>query len=140
MREAMAFATPRSWAMMSRVVADNVEPEIEYETYSGIVGEAAAAEYTGFQKYYRDLPNLDQVLISPKTTKVPKEPGTLYALATGLALRATADNFDRVLQYLERIPKEFQVLTVRDANMRTPDISFTTAFTTWAVNNSDLIA
>lgn len=140
MREATAFATPRTWQIMSEFVADGIETDIEYETYIGIIGEAAAAEFTGFQKYYRSLPNLDQVLMNPKTAKVPSEPATLYALSTGLAARATPDNMERVIQYIERIPKEFQVLTVRDCTLRNQDNAFTQAFNNWSVANADLIS
>jgi adenylate kinase len=140
MREATAFATPRTWALMSRYVHDGVEPDLEYETYCGIVGEAAAAEFTGFQKYYRQLPNLDQVLMNPKTAKVPEEPATLYALSTGLAARATPDNMERVVQYIERIPKEFQVLTIRDCTLRNQENAYSTAFNKWSVANADLIS
>jgi hypothetical protein len=140
MREATAFATPRTWQIMSEFVTDGIEPEIEYETYIGIIGEAAAAEFVGFQKYYRSLPNLDQVLMNPKTSKVPTEPATLYALATGLAARATLDNMERVVQYIERVPKEFQVLTIRDCTLRNQDLAFTKAFNNWSVQNADLIS
>jgi hypothetical protein len=140
MREATAFATPRTWQIMSEFVTDGIEPEIEYETYTGIIGEAAAAEFVGFQKYYRSLPNLDQVLMNPKTSKVPTEPATLYALATGLAARATLDNMERVVQYIERVPKEFQVLTIRDCTLRNQDLAFTKAFNNWSVKNADLIS
>ncbi len=140
MREATAFATPRTWQIMSEFVTDGIEAEIEYETYQGIIGEAAAAEFVGFQKYYRSLPNLDQVLMNPKTAKVPTEPATLYALSTGLAARATPDNMERVIQYIERIPKEFQVLTVRDCTLRNQENAFTKAFNNWSVQNADLIS
>lgn len=140
LREATSFATPRTWSIMSRFVHDGIEGEIEYETYSGIVGEAAAAEFTGFQKYYRALPNLDQILMNPKSGKVPTEPATLYALATGLAARATPDNMERVVQYIERIPKEFQVLTIRDATLRNQENAYSKAFNRWSVENADLIS
>lgn len=140
MREATAFATPRTWEAMSKYAHIGVNAEIEYDTYVGIVGEAAAAEFTGFQKYYRSLPNLDHVLMNPKTAPIPTEPATLYALSTGLALRATPDNMERVLQYIDRIGKEFQVLTIRDATIRNAENAYTKAFTTWSVKNADLIA
>ncbi|MBM6672193.1 MoxR family ATPase, partial [Phocaeicola coprophilus] len=89
-----------------------------YELYSGIVGEGAAAEFTGYLKYYRNLPNLDALLMDPKKAKVPEEPATLYALSTGLATKATPDNMERVVQYALRMPAEFQVLLMKDAIVR----------------------
>lgn len=140
MREATAFATPRTWQMMSDYQHIGVDPSIEYELYSGIVGEGAAAEFVGFQKYYRSLPNIDALLMNPKTAPVPTEPATLYALATALASRATPDNFERVIQYVDRIPKEFAVLTVRDSTLRDQKNGYTKAFNVWSSKNVDLIA
>ena len=95
MREATAFATPRTWEMMSDyLVTDCVPREIEYEVITGIVGEAAAAEFTAFQQHYRDLPDIDACLNNPTKAKVPKEPPTLYALATAMACKAALTTWD----------------------------------------------
>lgn len=118
LKDAQAFATPRSWEFMSRVVQQQPSPDIEYELYSGIVGEGCAAEFMGYLKYYRNLPNLDALLMAPDKAKVPEEPAVLYALSTGLAAKATMDNMDRVVKYALRMPAEFQVLLVKDAVTR----------------------
>lgn len=139
LKDAQAFATPRSWEFMSRVVQQKPNPEIEYELYSGIVGEGCAAEFMGYLKYYRDLPNLDALLMNPGKAKVPEEPATLYALATGLATKATTDNIERVVQYALRLPAEFQVLLMKDAIVRDNSLTNTKAFNEWAIKNADVM-
>lgn len=139
LKDAQAFATPRSWHFLSKVVGQNPPSEIEYELYSGIVGEGAAAEFMGYLKYYRNLPNLDALLMDPKKAKVPEEPATLYALATGLATKATQDNMERVVQYALRMPAEFQVLLMKDAIVRDTSLTNTKAFNEWAVKNADVM-
>ncbi len=139
LKDAQAFATPRSWEFLSRAVNQKPPAEIEYELYSGIVGEGSAAEFMGYLKYYRDLPNLDSLLMNPDKAKVPEEPATLYALATGLAAKANEDNFERVCKYAARIPPEFQVLLMKDAIVRDNKLTNTKAFTAWAVKNSDVM-
>lgn len=139
LKDAQAFATPRSWEFLSNVLEQQPDPEIEYELYSGIVGEGAAAEFMGYLKYYRNLPNLDALLLNPKKAEVPTEPAVLYALATGLAAKATPDNFERVLEYADRIPAEFQVLLVKDAVTRNCELTNEKAFTQWALKNSDVL-
>lgn len=139
LKNATAFATPRSWHFLSKVVAKGPPAEIEYELYSGIVGEGAAAEFTGYLKYYRNLPNLDALLMDPKKAKVPEEPATLYALSTGLATKATPDNMERVVQYALRMPAEFQVLLMKDAIVRDSALTNTKAFNEWAVRNADVM-
>lgn len=138
-KDAQAFATPRSWEFMSRVVKKQPSPDIEYELYSGIVGEGCAAEFMGYLKYYRNLPNLDALLMSPDKAAVPTEPAVLYALSTGLASKATKDNMDRVVKYALRMPPEFQVLLVKDAIVRDNQLTNTKAFNEWASKNSNIL-
>lgn len=139
LHDGKAFATPRSWAFLSRAVQAQPSPEIEYEMYSGIVGEGCAAEFMGYLKYYRDLPNLDALLMNPLKAPVPTEPATLYALATGIATKATPDNYERVIQYALRMPPEFQVLLVKDSIVRDPQLTNTKSFNEWAVKNADIL-
>lgn len=139
LKDAQAFATPRSWEFMSKVIQTKPSSQIEYELYSGIVGEGAAAEFMGYLKYYRDLPDLDALLMAPDKAKVPTEPATLYALATGLAAKATQDSMERVVKYTLRMPAEFQVLLMKDAVVRDGKLVQTKSFNEWAIKNRDVM-
>ena len=139
MKDAQAFATPRSWEFLSKIVQQKPSSDIEYELYTGIVGEGSAAEFMGYLKYYRDLPNLDALLMNPGAAKVPEEPATLYALSTGLATKATQDNMERVVKYALRLPAEFQVLLMKDAIARDNDLTQTKPFNEWAIKNAEVM-
>lgn len=139
LKDAQAFATPRSWEFLSKVVQQKPSSDVEYELYTGVVGEGAAAEFMGYLKYYRDLPNLDALLMNPGAAKVPEEPATLYALATGLATKATQDNMERVVKYALRMPAEFQVLLMKDAIIRDSELTQTKSFNDWAIKNADVM-
>lgn len=139
LRDANAFGTPRSIEFLSRIVSQKPPPEIEYETYSGIVGEGIAAEFMGYLKYYRNLPNMDALLMNPDKTEVPTEPAVLYALSTGLAAKATPDNMERVVKYALRMPAEFQALLMKDASIRDRKLCDTRDFTKWAMANADVL-
>lgn len=134
-----AFATPRSWEAVSKVMKMKPNPNSEYEMYSGIIGEGAAIEFIGFLKYERELPNLDALLLNPKGTPVPTNPATLYALSTGLAAKTTKGCFDGVMIYADRMPKEFQVLLIKDIMARDATLASTKTFTKWATENSDVL-
>jgi hypothetical protein len=82
---------------------------------------------------------LDALLLNPKGTPVPTNPATLYALATGLAAKATKGSFDGIMLYADRMPKEFQVLMVKDITKRTLALAQTRTFTKWAIENSDIL-
>jgi len=132
-------ATPRSWVEGVSDVLGTVPAEAEYECFKGAVGEGAAAEFVGFMRIYRKLPNPDAILLNPKTADVPTDPATLYALSGALAERATESNFDRVCTYTERMPPEFSVLAVSYAARKNPDLSNTQAFTKWAMAHQDVL-
>jgi hypothetical protein len=131
--------TPRSWVEGVSAVLGVVPAEAEFECFKGAVGEGAAAEFTGFLRIYRKLPNPDAVLLDPKGSAVPSDPATLYALSGALAARATDSNLDRVVEYVSRMPPEFSVLTITMALRRDNALAATAAFTTWATANADVL-
>jgi hypothetical protein len=103
------------------------------------VGEGAAAELTGFLNVYRQLPSIDNILLNPKKAKVPEEPAALFAVSAALARKSTEANFDRVMQYADRIPKEWAVYCVKDATGRDERLCDTPAFIKWAADNADIM-
>ncbi len=127
--------TPRSWTEGVSAILGAVAPEVEYECFKGAVGEGAAAEFVGFMKICRKLPNVDNILMNPDKGEVPTDPATLYALSGSIAARASDANFDRVITYCNRMPPEFGVLAVSYATRKNPDLASTQAFTNWAVAN-----
>lgn len=131
--------TPRSWVEGVSAVLGVVPPEAEYECIKGAIGEGAAAEFMGFLRIYRDLPDIDTIIAKPDTTGVPTDPATLYALAGALAHKVTVDNFDRIMRYVRRMPPEFSVLVVKQALERVPEITDTETFEDWAVTHQDVL-
>lgn len=132
-------ATPRSWVEGVSDVLGVVSPDAEYECFKGAVGEGAAAEFVGFTRIFRKLPNPDAILMNPTTANVPTDPATLYALSGALAERATEANLERVCQYVERMPPEFSVLSISYAARKNPDLANTQAFTNWCVKHQDVL-
>jgi hypothetical protein len=132
-------ATPRSWVEGVSDALGIVPPEAEFETFKGAVGEGAAAEFVGFVKIFRKLPNPDGILLNPQTADVPSDPATLYALSGSLAERASPANFDRVCTYAERMGGDFSVLTISYAARKKPELASTQAFTKWAVSHQDVL-
>jgi hypothetical protein len=131
--------TPRSWCEGVSPLVNNVDPELEYELYKGAVGEGAAAEFTGFMKVYRKMPDPDMVLMHPDSYDVPTDPATLYGLSGALAQRASEGNFDRVIKAVSRMPKEFSVLAVSIAVRQKDELTDTAAFTKWIIDHKDVM-
>ena len=135
-----SFPTPRSWFFANQVLGSKLEPNVEFELLKGTVGEGAAGECMAFMRIVRDLPNIDQILIDPDSVAVPTELSAKYAVATTLAARASRDNIDRLMKYINRVPTEFQVVFTRDAARRDPTVAKTKSFTDWLIKNSDVLS
>jgi hypothetical protein len=82
-----AFASPRSWEKMSKILGAGLPDALLPEAAKGCVGTGPAAEFMGFMRTYRDLPNIDDVLANPSTASVPQEPSVVYALCGAMAER-----------------------------------------------------
>lgn len=139
-RDANAFPSPRSWSFVSKILKSAPATSIEHDLIAGTVGDGAAIEFTAFLTTYRNLPNIDAILLNPEREPVPANAAAQFAVASALSHCATDINFDRVCRYLTRMPAEFGVLCVRDASIRQPDVRHTAAYTQWAVANHNVVA
>ena len=141
-RDANAFPSPRSWEFVSRIL-DSVSSSgsgVEHELFAGSVGGGAATEFSAFLRMYRELPNIDAILLNPDEEPIPDNVAAQYAVAAALARCASDTNFDRISRYLRRLPVEFNVMCVRDAALRHPDIRHTPSYTHWAIENHHVLA
>lgn len=132
-------ATPRGWVEGVSAVLGVVPAEAEYECFKGAVGEGAAAEFVGFIKIYRKLPNPDAILLNPDSADVPSDPATLYALSGAISSRISSANIDRAVTYLTRCPAEFSVLAMSMAVRRDPMVTSTKGFIDWSIRHQSVL-
>lgn len=114
-------ATPRGWAKVSTFLHMNLPPHIELAAIQGQVGPGPAADFMGYLKVYRDLPDIDMIIADPKRGMVPdvkKQPDVVYAVCGALSSKATTKNIGNIIQYSERLPGEFSVMLIKDALTR----------------------
>jgi hypothetical protein len=88
-----AFATPRSWEMVSRLLmaAPQAKRDALHELVAGAVGDGEATEFMAWLKLKNELPDLDALLAGQSTPPLAK--GQLdkgYACAVALAGRVIA--------------------------------------------------
>jgi hypothetical protein len=135
---AMAFCTPRSWEFVSDIMKSKPAPMVEYALIEGAVGEAAAQQAYAYFKLFRTLPNIDAILLNPAKAPVPAadDPATRWAVAFALSSRADANNWSRIITYLERMPEEYNVLAVRAAVGRDAALASTVEFNEWGTRHA----
>ena len=130
-RDIVASASPRKWGFLARTMPA-VPADLLDDAIKATVGEGAGAELISFLSIYRALPSVDAILLDPSRGVIPDEPSILYAVTAALAHKASEGNFDRVLQYAERLVdaerREFTAVLVRDSIARKPDLQSHHAF------------
>ena len=113
------YACSRTWEFANRVlkVTDDNSPD-RLPMLAGVLSEGVAREFVTFIKIYDELPKPAQILLSPESIAVPKEPSILFALTGSLSHNASIDNFDQMMKFIKRLPVEFQVVTMRETVRR----------------------
>lgn len=136
-----AWPSPRTWMFASELMHSGLQRDTEFELLKGTVGEGAAGEFMAFMNVWRDLPNIDKIILQPKKERVPESLDALYAVTTALAEKTTKDNFERVMDYVERIPgMEFQVVYIRDCVRRKTEVHESKRFIKWSIDNADVLS
>lgn len=109
------FPCPRTWEFLSKMVKkwEKVTQD-KMPTMVGTVGEGAAMEFKGFTEIYESLPTLNEIMSRPDTVDISEEPSILYAMTALIGSRADVTNVDVLMKVVNRLPVEFQVITMQN--------------------------
>jgi len=117
--EDLAFATPRSWEMVSNLL-NNVDGNIDnmYSLIAGLVGTGTASEFRTWEKVYNNLPDIESIF-SGKEPEVPKGADVLYALSSSMVAyaREHKDDMKKIansIRYAGRMPPDFSAVVLKD--------------------------
>jgi len=142
---ARAFATPRSWEFVSKLLP-RTPSGLEHHVICGSVGEGLATEFLAFRNTYDKLPDPDKILASPETSDVPTELSVLYALCGALVDRVKKKDkketkrLDAVSIYAGRLQQEFAVLLMKESARANPNLlRKSQAAKDWASDHADLL-
>jgi len=116
--------SPRSWERANTIVGLGLPADLEMESLAGQVGSAASADFIGFIKIMRDLPDPIKSLANPLEAMIPEKPAVLYAFCSAIAAYVTessAKNFTTLIDRIEK--KEFSAMAIRTAIKRKPDLA-----------------
>lgn len=132
------YGCPRTWDKADRMMKI-VGPHSDdlLILLSGAVSEGVAREFIGFIQVYAELPSIDEIINAPVSTVVPSAPGTRYALTGSLAHNAKAANMDKILVYVDRLPIEFRILTMRAILKRGKEFTQNPDVMAWTAKNAN---
>lgn len=142
-----SWCTPRSLVETDRLLQAMADPEGNIPTHSraityaaGGIGEAAAAQLFAFIRLGQEMPPLEDIVKRPKDTKLPDKPDAQMLVCYSLAARIDAATAEPIIQYVERMPKEFALTFARAACNRDYKLAITPPFRAWTQRNSTLMA
>lgn len=158
----MAFATERQWHAVADLIHCNSDDKgnlvmdkgVLAQLISGLVGEGPAAEYLGFRDVWHKMPSIDGIFLDPNNSVVPDDSATLYAVMTAVGGRATYDNMQQAVAYIDRVGTagrpEFGVMAFMDIQRRSlvnqakgdaqwKNPMTAPAFAQWAAKNTKLL-
>jgi hypothetical protein len=132
----VTFPCPRTWEFMSRLIRQfDVLDYVAIPAMEGTVGKSAR-EFLQFCDIGKDLPTVADIVKSPKTVKIPTEPSSLFFLCGAIASAMDPTNASKIIQFMERLNVEFQIVLLRDATKRRPELKTDPVFTAWLVANA----
>lgn len=131
------YPAPRTWNFTSLLVQGQADiTKDDLALLAGTIGEGAAREFIQYCRVYKQLLNVDQIIRDPKNLPVPDEPSTMFALTGSIANHAKDSNITPLMQYVERLPKEFQVICLREVVRRKGELLDHAAVIQWCSNNA----
>lgn len=131
------YASPRTWEFADRVlkVVDLDSPHL-LPMLAGTISEGVAREFLSFCKNFANLPKISEIVASPDSITVPREPSSLFALTGALSHNASMDNMDKLAQFISRLPLEFQVVCLRETIRRNKGMLAHGAIQKWIASNA----
>jgi hypothetical protein len=96
-------------------------------------------ELLAFLRLFRQLPSIDEILLSPDVAPLPDEPSARIAIATALGRAFTDHSISKGVRYLERMPTEMRVLALRDAAARDRAITHAPEFVRFGMEHAEVV-
>lgn len=115
----LAFATPRSWEMVSNLL-NNVCDDVEklYPLIAGLIGSGLALEFRSWCKLRFKLPKTEDIFMGKKC-EVPTAVDELYAVVSSMSIYAKEHKTDitqigNSLNYAAGLPADFIALLIEN--------------------------
>lgn len=115
----LAFPTPRSWEMVSKLLKlSNDDVKSVYPLICGCVGSGVASEFSSWSKIYASLPSMDDIFHG-RCTRVPSGSDVLYALVSSMSsyAREHKDDMDLIensINYAMLLPADYSFILMKN--------------------------
>lgn len=120
---AKAFPTPRAWETVSRIITEcGKETGLRELAIAATIGEGVATEFNAFVRMAEKAPTFDDIVADPKKARVPVERDMMCAVSAMLCRRVDIKTIDTVIDYIDRMPEEYQTVFCADLAQTKSDL------------------
>lgn len=114
--------------------------DLTSQMIAGHIGEGATAELFSFLKLHEHLPEITEIEKDPSGAKCPERLDAAFAAVQICIHYAKANNIDKLWTYVERLPKEVQVMAAKSLIEKSGGLLINSkSLTTWMSKNRALI-
>ena len=146
--EALAFATPRSWEMVSNIL-NTINDDLDkvYSLVSGLIGGGIAYELRTWSKVYQNLPKVEDIFLG-KNVDVPKNVSEIFAVCSMMVRYVKNNKYDlygiaNSIKYASKFPKDFSILLIEEYMAIDKDYNkkliMLPEFSRWLNNNASIL-
>ncbi len=135
-----AFATPRSYEMLSTILKSLDKIEGYESIIYGTIGYAAGIEFTSYVKVYESLPDISTIF-EGHYPSVESDPALLYALVSAVVeyYDGTVEHSEHVFGFSAVLPVEFGIMLVKDAIVKHDTLALSPHFESWLARYGDYV-
>ena len=135
-----AFATPRSYHMLSGILKTGMDIGKIAPVIYGTIGYAAGIEFVSYVKVYEELPDV-AAIYEGHYPEIEKQPALLYALVSALVeyYKGTDAHKEHLFKFSETLPTEFGVMLIKDVIVKDESLATYEAFDAWLAKYGDYI-
>jgi hypothetical protein len=135
-----AFATPRSYHMLSSILKAGGEIAKIAPIIYGTIGYSAGIEFVSYVKVYEELPDI-AAIYEGHYPELKTEPALLYALVSALVeyYDGSDAHKEHLFAFSETLPTEFGVMLIKDVIVKDEGLALYPAFDAWLEKYGDYI-
>jgi hypothetical protein len=136
-----AFATPRSYHMLSGILKHQDDVSKISPIIYGLIGYGAGIEFMSYVKVYEKLPDIQSIYAGEYPTVDRSEPALLYALVSAMVelYRGSDEHIEHLFGFAEVLPTEFGVMLIKDAIVKDENIASSPKFDEWITRYGEYI-
>jgi len=112
-----AFATPRSWEYVDKILKSNIPFNLLENVISGAIGKESAIEFLNYSKVMNEIPNIDDIL-NGNEVAIPSKNSALFGMCVGIVYALKKDfNIEKltnILKFTLSLNDEFSMMLIQD--------------------------